>query len=386
MPRGRPSNVFDAVSPSKSRGRSKSQSRGNSALIEPSRTGPDRPSDGKIVGFKAFIRNLNYIDTEKQRFFIDIWVCAYTSEVSSATEAFQNCYQDPRAEEFFDGSQRPPWTLTFVNAEEVKYVYLEKNLPTIRKFDDGSFFERQHVQCYISQSLDLRMFPFDRQVLEIKISLDVNVNIAKFQDDPKKLDISVDKGGEWKHILKQTEWFVSDDKPEISILDREVSSGELVETKENLTTIQGANRYSTVVIRIKVRRNWAYYVNGMIIPLGVIFLSAFFVFFHNGDKEGEKQSISEHMSYLSTLLLAIIAVRWSFSEKMPKVPYLCLMDQLFAVATLSVFLTMMVLVFAGQKRGLKWSIYLMIFSLILWVILFLWNRKGSYQEERKKSD
>jgi len=296
----------------------------------------EKQSDGEEVGFKAYIRNVNNIDTEKQKFFVDIWLCAYTSDVNSATEAFQNCYQHEKHEEYFNGKQRPPWTLTFLNAEDARYIYMEKNLPTVRKFDDGTFFERQHVQGYISQSLDLRYFPFDSQVLEIKISLDVCVNVAKFIED--KMSISVDKDGNWKKVMGLTEWNILE-KPTIQVFDRDVSSGEEVLPQDHLTQRQGANRYSTVVIRIKVSRNSSYYVNGMIIPLFVIIVASLLVFFMY--KQGE---IDEHMSYLSTLLLAIIAVRWSFIEKMPKVPYLCFMDQLFLIATLLVLCIMIMLV------------------------------------------
>lgn len=61
-----------------------------------------------------------------------MWICAYTSRSVrgvSATENFQMAYNRSDKSEIFN-LKRPVWRLTFMNAEQLEYVYEENDLPT----------------------------------------------------------------------------------------------------------------------------------------------------------------------------------------------------------------------------------------------------------------
>lgn len=297
-----------------------------------------------VVHFRAYIRSINCIDTQNQRFYIDLWVAGHDCKETSSTNAFQNSYGTddpsifPKGDDF---CHKPKWTLNFMNSEELEYAYLTTNQPTVRYYaDEEKFYVRQVVQGYIHQSFDLEDFPFDKQVLQIRVSLDVNARVARFEEKSTKIEF--DKMGLYKKIIENTEWEVTDD-PYCHIIEQNIITGKLDvvnagdDNHHSEKTLK--NIYSHVEIRIPVQRRAGYYVIGMIVPLALISIAAEFICLGFAGKNPE---VEDQLSYLATLLLAAMTVRWTCIEKMPKITYVCFLDKIFLGSIFHLFFLMLV--------------------------------------------
>jgi hypothetical protein len=133
--------------------------------------------DGDAVNLKVTVRRISDVDTYAERCYVDMWVCAYDSTQESSTAAFQDSFNREDSEDIFD-TKFPKWKITFINAEDISYVYQKTHRPSVRWFqEENTFYERSHVRGYFNQKFDASEFPFDEQILKIKISLDGSMPI-----------------------------------------------------------------------------------------------------------------------------------------------------------------------------------------------------------------
>ena len=126
------------------------------------------------------------------------------------------------------------------------------------------------------------------------------------------------------------QWKMDSRKHKIYVLDRDA--------QESGST--NWNAYNIVVIELTMTRNWHHYFVTVLLPLIIIVCSAFLTLFFDDRNEGIVAKPHEVLSYLGSLLLSLIAVRWSFSEKMPKIPYLCCLDYCFILSYSAIFMLM----------------------------------------------
>lgn len=301
-------------------------------------------SDVKI---KVIIKRIDHIDTEKQAFFADLWVGAWDLDdlKPSFAEYFQNHHhtlnsQDPGKKNMFTGSQ-PKWTITFQNVQDLVHLYKIKQLPEAREVD-GRHLMRYHVQGTFSSVFDLRWFPFDRQVLKMKISLDIASKIARFGK------VEVPKDDTFFDILSNSEW-ISVGLPE-------------QETEERNASACGSGAglsYDAVTVIQKIKRNPSHFVMTAFFPL-IIIMACSFLMIHPGAildlmlgrSDGKLEM--DKLSYLSTMLLSVIALRFSFVDKMPRIPYLSLFDVVFMTSYWILF--NMMCVAAEQRIGVLCSL------------------------------
>ena len=289
--------------------------------------GPD------YVGVKLIIRSLDDIDTEKQNCFADIWMGAYTCADGSATNAFQATYSgDHKREVFSVSEQRPCWHMCLLNSSEQTFVYASRNLPTLRNFDDGTYYERQHVQCRLSQQMHLHAFPFDSQVLCIRLSLDVSSRNAVF--DESKIDVDVDTSF---LFVQKAEW------------EFDINSMYFVMEQQEFG--ERRDQYPRFSLYIPIKRNPKIYILNIILPLFIVTVSTYFAF------DMPQVNVGERLCYLSTLMLTVFALKWSCFEKLPKISYFCFLDWLLATSYLYVFACMAVCV-SGHGSNVKRSMTL----------------------------
>lgn len=308
-----------------SRGRGKSPGKGRSKCPA---------SAAEVLKFKAFIRNIYEVNTLDQTIGFDIWIAAWSCAEGRATTVFQKAQHDGVDDVIFDshssfGEIRPVWHLNLQNAKDVKYIYREKQMPTVRCYPNGGgSFERQHIHCTVINNLKLEEFPFDTQNFELTVSLDVSTALARFaQPDPNKEtceldgDTNISKDSASEKMLDETEWH--------SATSRKTRKGEwvfgAVAHCEHVNEKVGVDGYSRIKIQIPVQRNPSSHFYTLMVPLFIVTTSAFYAFYI------PQKDIGDRLSYLSTLLLTVFAFKWSAAEKLPKTKKISFIMELFQV-------------------------------------------------------
>ena len=231
------------------------------------------------VGVKCFIRNINQIDTYSQRFFVDMWICSHTTRSKpgglSATSLFQKSYNRADEIEIFD-KKKPVWRLTFMNAEQLTYIYEDNDLPTVRWLEENGvdkYMERQHIQGFFSHPMKLNAFPVDEQHLEIKFALDIGKLFAVFDGEKdvngKYMYLSCELDNAHSSILENTEWEKISEEVEIALIDGAVEASQY--------------SYSLLTVSVPIRRSPIFYFWTMIVPLIFNFLAGILVLFMKTD-------------------------------------------------------------------------------------------------------
>ena len=194
------------------------------------------------------------------------------------------------------------------------------NLPTLRNFGDGTYYERQHVQCRLSQQMHLHAFPFDSQVLCICLSLDVPSRYAVY--DESKIDVDVDTSF---LFVQKAEW------------EFDINSMYFVVEQQVF-----GERHDRLSLYIPIKRNPKIYILTIILPLYIVAVSTYFVF----------DMPQEHVDARLCYLLSVLALKYSCFEKFPRVSNYCFMDCLLATSYLYVFACMAACV-SGHGSNVK---------------------------------
>jgi hypothetical protein len=163
---------------------------------------------------------------------------------------------------------KPQWTIAFQNVQDIFHFYKFKMLPETRKMDEGHLI-RYHTQGTFSSVFNLSMFPFDRQLLKMKISLDVPSSIARIG----KVEVFKDK--ENFDALLNSEWEI----------DKSENNGDpYVLREDRCASDVGSygNSYSTVTIAQNIKRNPNHFIMTAFFPL-LIIMACSFIMIHPTD-------------------------------------------------------------------------------------------------------
>ena len=164
---------------------------------------------------------------------------------------------------------------------------------------DGTVNAQERFSKTMSSGLALQGFPFDRQKLLIAIeSLLYPLQDLEFLPDPAKISLSKESFAtlaEWKlqgiHGTKEKSFFSPEQQD-----------------------------YSRLAIVIKVERNPGFYILKVMLPLLLITLASWSVFWI------DPQEFSTQISISFTNLLTVVALLLVINDSLPKVGYLTFMD------------------------------------------------------------
>jgi len=162
----------------------------------------------------------------------------------------------------------------------------------------------------VAARFDLRRFPFDKQ------SLAIGMESFSFNSDVV--------------TLRAMEDLVSYDKdlylPEWRVRSLTVSTVESGQVRDRVP-------FSRVIFEANVERETGYYLVKLSIPLMLIVMLSWSVFWMRGESLGGRMRIS------STAFLTIVAYQFAVSGDLPKVAYLTLMDKLMITSFILIALT-----------------------------------------------
>ena len=253
------------------------------------------PTEGlTTVSVDFYLLNLDAVDEKNETFDADLYL------------EFE--WDDPRLSH--DGTEEQLFAdaavdekLTTMWWPQIEYVNTSE--PTITN-QSLEIFPNGHVKYTVGLTttfrtgLDLRRFPFDRQVL--------NVRLQSFLYDSARVAlVPAAKPPGWDHDGTFEELRVTD-----------------VTVESRTVQLSGRDeRYSEFRGNILVVRNWAFYLWTVFGPVVLIFLIACAVFLV------PLEAFADRVSICLTALLACIATHFAISFNLPHVGYLTVIDRLF---------------------------------------------------------
>ncbi|NLF32781.1 MAG: hypothetical protein GX591_18065 [Planctomycetes bacterium] len=186
---------------------------------------------------------------------------------------------------------------------------------------DGQVVYRQRYWALFSERMDFQRFPFDRQTLGIRVIA------AGYTPEEVRL-------AESDPALRIRSAIAADAlPPEWRLRGFEVEAGPVVLVPGGLGT-------PAVEVRIEAVRRWEHFVLKLILPLCLIVVMSWVVFWI------DPMELETNSAVAVTSVLTIIAYRFSVSESLSRVPYATRLDAFVGVATIMVFLTVIQVVYA----------------------------------------
>ncbi len=185
------------------------------------------------------------------------------------------------------------------NLEMVNFKSSEASDTTVDIAPDGTVTAQERFSKTLSSGLELDRFPFDRQKLLVIIeSLKSPESSVRLTHDPKKISIGTDS------FVTLSEWTVKQ-------LDGSDGRSFFPPEQQN---------YSRVSIEINIQRNSGFYIFKVMVPLFLITIASWSVFWIN------PQEFSTQIGIAFTNLLTIVALLLVINDSLPKVGYLTFMD------------------------------------------------------------
>lgn len=164
---------------------------------------------------------------------------------------------------------------------------------------DGTVRISALFNATLAARFDLRKFPFDRQALTIALeSFSFNRDAIQLNPVPKLV-------GYDDNIFL----------PEWKMIGVDSRTEEKMQARDSIP-------YSRAWFSVNIERETGYYVLKLSIPLTLIVMLSWSVFWMNGESLGGRTRIS------ATAFLTIVAYQFAISGDLPKVAYLTLMDKL----------------------------------------------------------
>lgn len=180
---------------------------------------------------------------------------------------------------------------------------------------DGQVEWIQRYWGKFSQPLDLHDFPLDEHTFTIRI---VSAG-ADFEN--VRLQV-VEKGG-----------FRSGLANKLSLPDWEIASWEV--NAAEIVLFEGARSLPGASFEFHAKRYIGYYLVKVLLPLLMIVMMSWIVFWIHPSESGSQISVS------ITSMLTLIAYRFALGAMLPKVSYITRMDGFILFATIMVFIALM---------------------------------------------
>ena len=197
-------------------------------------------------------------------------------------------------------------SITFVN-EVGEYFRKNEELMILA---NGTVEYREKFSVELKSFFDLTKFPFDAQTLDVKIeSFAWNENEVLLKLNPEKTGFNPS--------LNLPEWEIGDLKTNIE------------KTQEVRSTVP----FDKFLMQIQLVRKPGFYLWKVIIPLIILVIISWSVFWMS------EESLADRISFSMTGILTVVAYQFLISENLPNISYLTLMDAILSLSFLAIALT-----------------------------------------------
>jgi hypothetical protein len=187
---------------------------------------------------------------------------------------------------------------------------------------DGTVQAQERFAKTLSSGLALQKFPFDRQSLQVVLeSLKYDDRSVKLLADPQKISIGKDS------FVSLSEWQI----------------GTVIGSNDKSFFPPEQQHYSRVTVKVQVKRNYGFYVLKVMMPLLLITIASWSVFWI------DPQEFSTQIGIAFTNLLTVVALLLVINDTLPRVGYLTLMDGFTMICFMTILVAILVLVIAHRS-------------------------------------
>jgi len=258
-----------------------------------------RPTTGPVkVYVTIFIIDVDEINSASQNFDANVYIQYRWRDQRLAHKGSKSIVRP------LDEIWNP--LIQILNQQSIQQTFARR----VEVFSDGRVVYRQRAWGTFSQPLQLRDFPFDEQTIRI--------DLVAAGYSPEDLSLTIDNGSGIAPVLSIPDW---------SVLDWRTQSG-VIETGPENTPV------STASLVVDLKRHPGFFIVKVLLPLVLIVLMSWTVFWINPQNAGPQISISV------TAILTLIAFLFSMSSMLPRLPMLTRLDWFVMYSTFLVFFSL----------------------------------------------
>src|SRR6267378_2021482 len=183
---------------------------------------------------------------------------------------------------------------------------------------DGTVTSRQRYAGAFTQPLRLQSFPFDRQTFRVQlVAVRYQSNEVMFVPDQVWIRDGLKEAGGISPSVTLPDWTI-----------------EKWELKPLVYALAPHHQYSSYAFEFTASRNVQYYLLKVILPLVLIVMMSWAVFWI------DPVTSNSQISVAVTSMLTLIAYRFAVDSQLPRLPYMSRLDALFLTSTLLVFFSL----------------------------------------------
>jgi hypothetical protein len=268
---------------------------------------PNADSGPTQISVGIWVGDISNIDGAQQSF---------TAEIAVVLR-----WKDPRLAHTGKGVMRCPleqiWHPRVSIVNETNSV--SRRLPeSVEVESDGTVTYRQRYVGAFTQPLRLRSFPFDRQTFRVQlVAVRYQSNEVVFVPDQRWVRDGLKEAGGISPSITLPDWTV-----------------EKWELKPLLYALAPGHQYSSYAFEFTASRNVQHYILKVILPLVLIVIMSWAVFWI------DPINASSQVSIAMTSMLTLIAYRFAIDSQLPLLPYMTRLDVFILVSTLLVFFSL----------------------------------------------
>lgn len=221
------------------------------------------------------------------------------------------------------GEIDPTKTIEFVNMVEDWARQLSFLLPTPKREADGSFYQIMRLEGRFNQPFSLSDYPLDRQRLSIKVEDQTyGIDRLAFVIDTTNSGVG--------DLMRIPGWNLEGWKAETFAHDYQTDFGD-----KDTPQVYSMARFS-----IEISRPVSFFFWKLLLPLFMVIIAAIAALLIRPQLLGERAALP------AAALLSAIFLQKSYSDSLPDLGYLVLMDQIYLIAYPVIILTLIRAIYA----------------------------------------
>lgn len=219
--------------------------------------------------------------------------------------------------------------LDYSGVGDIEFVNADAEIDTVDSRVDSAgryYYVYGSARATIPYQSVLHNFPFDTQFLRVSLeNKTYGRDLVRYVPDDKSRPFNVDYDTTID-ILNGGQYFIDSIFMETSKYVYKTTFGD--------PTIEGDDTYARLSVVITVRRNAAGIFEKIALPLLVVLVLSYLVFYIAPEDIGTSSALAV------TALLAAIAFQWTLSDTLPKVTYPTMVDKIFYLVYFYIFYSM----------------------------------------------
>ncbi|MDW6004650.1 ligand-gated ion channel [Vibrio mangrovi] len=274
-----------------------------------------------VVDTSVSINKIYGVNTVDQTYKVDGYLVTswYEPDTTYRPASGERVYENHQAEQLMNAGMWVP-AFEFINIIGKRQTANMRLVITA----DGRVTYNERFQGLFTTEMDFRQFPFDHQIFEL-IMEPFSYEQAQLVFGSARIDI------ETLDNQSLSEWQMQGE-PEARVSRSDyahLQSGAL-------------SHFSRLTISIEASRKPDYYLWRFILPLSLILVASWAVFWIEG--------FSERLMTSFTMMLTVVAYTFYTSSLLPRLPYTTLIERMVIMGYVSIFAAILVIVFVKIRE------------------------------------